>query len=213
MRGRERILSHKKSYAHYQDVIHGSSTCANKSTVKEILNTVKAEKASKSGIVLLGKKAEVSRQTVDRYHKEVEIECVRNGEGAIVMTPKLQLDHRHAAENSLRSMVAFLMTVLTAHLVPKAQCFHHSFDKKHLERGPKKTIAMVEKCVGYEVVPLQPAHFTSADDTSLHTTNDTIEQYEWENGMNCQKKELKSNNTEIQKSLAKKAVPVIMASG
>ena len=34
---------------------------------------------------------------------------------------------------------------------------------------------MVEKCLGYEVVPLQPAHITSTDDTSLYITNDNIE--------------------------------------
>ena len=89
------------------------------------------------------------------------------------MTPKLQSDHRHAAKNSLRSMVAFLMT--TTHLVPKAQSVDHSFDKTNLERGPKETIAMVEKCLEYEVAPLQPAHITSTDDTSLYITNDTIE--------------------------------------
>ena len=42
MRGRERILSHKESYVHYQDVMHGSSTCAKKSTLKDIFNTAKA---------------------------------------------------------------------------------------------------------------------------------------------------------------------------
>ena len=73
----------------------------------------------------------------DRYHKEVAIECVRNGEGTIVMTPKLQSDHRHAAVNSVRSMVSYLMTVLTTHLVQKSEFENHSSNKKNLEMGPK----------------------------------------------------------------------------
>ena len=137
MRGRERLILHNESYARYQNVMHGISTCANKSTMKEILKRAKANKASNSGNVLLGSKAEVSRQTFDRYHKEVAIECVKNGEGTIVMTPKLQSDHRRAALNSVLPMVSFLMTVLTTNLVPKSEFENHSSGKKNLEMGPK----------------------------------------------------------------------------
>ena len=53
------------------------------------------------------------------------------------MTPKLQSDHRHAAENFLGSMVSFLMIVVTTYIVPKSEFENHSFDKKNLEMDPK----------------------------------------------------------------------------
>ena len=46
IRGRERLISHNESYAHYQNVMHGISTCANKTA---ILKRAQANKAPNSG--------------------------------------------------------------------------------------------------------------------------------------------------------------------
>ena len=177
LKGRERIMPHDVSYDAYQSMMNGSSTCVSKKSIGNLLKLAKTEKAKEKGLLLLGSKAEVSKCTIERYHKEISVRSVLNGQGSVVLNPKLQSDHRHAAEQSLRSCTSFIMTVLSTHFLPSIKNQNPFFQaNKHLlGDGANKTIDLLEKNLGYEVTPLDAAYVTSTDDTSLYIKDDVIE--------------------------------------
>ena len=177
MRGRERLVSSHIAYDSYKTQMGGTSTCVSKNYIGDLLRKAKSNRAKEKGILLLGSKGDVDKTTIERYHKEIAIKTVLNGEASIVMNPKDQSDHRHAAEQSLRSCTSFIMTVLCTHFLPKSECPNSFFEtNKHLLAvGAQTAIGLVEKSLGYNVVPIDPAYLTSTDDTSLYITNDVIE--------------------------------------
>ena len=129
--------------------------------------------------------------TTQRYHKELAIGNVPSGNASIIQKPQLQSEHRHAAEQSLRSCASFIMTVIATHFVPMSK-FPNSFftrNKNNMSCGAKKTIQMTEKACGYEVTPLGPSLITSTDDTSLYMTDDTIQKLNIMNGTYFRKRE------------------------
>jgi hypothetical protein len=177
MFGRDRLISSHDAYDSYKLQMAGTSTCVSKNNIGNLLREAKSKKAEEKGILLVGSKRDVSKNTIERYHKEIAIKSVLNGEASVVMNPKLQSDHRHAAEQSLRSCTSFIMTVLSTHFIPKSECPNSFFESnKHLlPEGSLAAINLVEKSLGYKVVPLDPAFLTSTDDTSLYIANDVIE--------------------------------------